>query len=267
MEFTPDSTITYDEVKQEFLNGFNGRPSVRSAEVSRCFSVGPADTRFYGATSKQVAGWVLSGYDCEEFDLIANYTPPADSRRLNWNEEEGDLNITAALNGDDEPFQMWEPHHSKPGIKVVAEFGGRASMPASVLAEYGAFLGGIIDGFYRQGFDPELSLRHRATQMTAGSEPFEYEMILKEAGEKVDFREFAAMFSPGGVRILGFIAKALAVTKAGKHFKGVGSTTFNGWSVEWNEEKRTLYIGMSGQAMEFPADHMIEQVKSCGLFN
>lgn len=269
MEFTPDVTITYDELKEEFLKGANGASTAgRGTEVDNCYNV-VSDTRFHGATTKQVIGWVIGGYDAPEFDLVANYTPPADSRRINWHEEEGDLNITAALMGEDEPFQLWEPHHSKPGIKVVAEFGGRAVMPAEVLAEYGAFLGGLIDGFYRQGFDPELSLRHRAVGMVKDNirQPFEYEMILKEAGHKVDFREFAAMFSPGGVRILGFVAKALSVKKAGKHFRGVGGTTFQGWGIEWDAESRTLYISMSGDAREFPAEYMVESVKKTGLFS
>jgi hypothetical protein len=265
MEYTPDITITYDEIKKAFLDGYNGTGKRYPVDV---YSASGRRTSFTGASSREVVGWVLGGYDAPEFDLIANYTPPADSRRINWHEDEGDLNITAALNGEDEPFQLWEPHHSKPGIKVVAEFGGRAVMPASVLAEYGAFLGGLIDGFYRQGFDPELSLRHRANAMVAGSrDAFEYEMILKEAGQKVDFREFAAMVSPGGVRILGFLAKAYSVTKAGKRFSGVGGTTFSGWRINWNEEKRTLYIGMDGTSRTFPADYMIDQVKATGLFS
>lgn len=222
-----------------------------------------------GCSGAQINDRLQHGYAIEGDapDLTigsADYTTPM----VELVEEDGDLLVDAALNGDDLFMARWEDYESKRGLTIRADIGFSASVDASMMATYTGWLLRILDTAERQGFAPDLELMIQTRSPYTNdpqnpvSGPVEVIVIpLVKAGEIVDTVAWRAFLSPGAFRTLGFLAKGIVASRVKRTLtQGMGWPVSKGWTATLSDD--VLTITANGQSDHFPEDQMTTAVDS-----
>lgn len=256
--------LEFSEVKAKWLSLYNGdswtsQPN-RSDNI-RNYRKGNRADSFYGCSPDDMASWLRSGFTSPSFPIDAEYSPSRPSRRMVF-AEDGELDLTLAWSGHDYPYLEWETQQRKPGIRIEAGFTFSASVEPSVIAEYGAWLYGILEGLETMGYDIELDLSNTCSGMTSNRGGKTTTLVrLKRENELSDFTEWSAMFSPGGFRMLYFTALGMAADKLGeKTTSGLGAPVNFKFDAIYDTETATLKIDVDGRARKFDLEGMSRKV-------
>ena len=267
-EYTKTATFDYAEVKRTFLDTVEGRArhpqAVHMNSVLR-WKTG-ANRDFTGCYLSEMIDWVKNGFHPEEMTGIEDYFEARPRRKIRFTDE-GELDLSLALSGFDYPFMEWEKRDRKPGLKVTIELAFLASTKAPVIAAYGAWVAGVIASLEQQGYDLAVEIQmpsrkdvYQRAQKTACN------LVVKRENEASDFTEWSALFSPGGFRMLGFTARAMACQEWGvKLASGYGSSLDRRWDILFNEEDRHLMITRPASPRDFPAEEMTAKLANVGL--
>lgn len=261
--------LDYAEVKSAYLEMYEGRdpfPDQRNFHERHDGSHRKGNTSaksFKGATADEMFDWIQNGYSAPEFSAGEDYSPQRDEQTIVFGEE-GELDLTLAWSGHDYPYLQWTPEERKPGIRIEAQMNWSAFVNPSVLAEYGAWLAGLLNGLETQGYDIELdlvSIQHHLYTDTRDPDVDKTTVRVKRENELTDFTEWSCMFSPGGFRHLFFTAYALGAHKLGKQINmGYGKPLGKGFIAEYDVDTATLFIGVNSSATSFPAEDMTRRV-------
>jgi len=260
--FKREIVIDWDEIRETYfkIRGGERHPQSASAFLHNLPTTQREADLFYGATGEQMDEWLHNGFTSDEIQGADLYVKDIHLPEQIWDEEGENVDVCAALSGDDEPFVEWEDLPSKPGIRVVAELAFLGGTQPSVIAEYGAWLAGALANLEGEGVDVELDVAHPSAQnLVENDSGSSNQMIvrIKRAGEVRDFADYSALFSPGGFRILGFTARFIACQKWGVTCSsGFGRSTNRSWDIDWDPTDRTLYITRPAQPSNFPAEMM-----------
>lgn len=267
-KFKREIVIEWDELRSEFIRvaggGRHPQPAfghvIESAEYMQSF---------YGDDVKGMVDKLEHGFTSPEIQGAEAYVKEIRLPQIIWDEEGENVDVCAALAGDDEPFFQWEDIPHKPGIKIVAELAFLGSTNVSVIGEYGAWLAGLIANLEGEGVDVELDIAMPSERgMLTSDHRSQNQVIIrvKRAGEVRDFADYSALFSPGGFRILGFCARAMAAEAWGlKCDMSFGSSKSREWGVAWDDVERTLYVTRPACPRDFPAEAMTAQLAECGI--
>jgi hypothetical protein len=195
-----------------------------------------------------------------EFPVTSEYVPSRPSRRMVFSED-GELDLTLAWSGHDYPYLEWEQQRQKPGIKVVAEFGFSSACDHREIAKYGAWVLGILEGLETMGYDIELDLTfttgNQNDSVPSRNENFQTIVRVKRENELTDLSDFSALFSPGGYRILMFIAASLAADKIGATLSSsLGKCNIRKDDVSYDTETGILRIDKNQREDDFDQEGM-----------
>ena len=265
--------VEWAKVRARFLDEIEGRGQRNpySVEAFENLRNGTwAGGSFLGATKDQAIGWVRNGYNPPEFAHAAGYVQPVMHGSWVYDEEGENVDVGAALSGDDEPFVDWAEAPSRPGLKLNIELAFLGSTPARVIAEYGAWVAGMLSTFETQGIDLELDVelpsqsglckedQHSANQMI---------VRVKRPGEIMPFEDWSSLFSPSGFRTLGFTTRAMACEEWGMTCRtGFGQSGKRpNWDAQYDANARHLSIHRPPSPTSFDAERLTKQIADFGL--
>ena len=266
-----ETIVEWSEVKHAFLTGYETGQFPQKFGRGRGWCKGERNS-WNGCTADEMAGWLKNGFESPEFPIGDDYIPKAESRRMQFGEE-GELDLTLAWSGHDYPYISWETRKSKPGIRVVCEFGFSGAVNSEQIAKYGAWIMGVLEGLSTRGYDIELDIRfttHEQNSAVKGRGRRRGNMSnihatiirVKRENELTDLSDFSALFSPGGYRILMFLATAIAADKLNAQLDhGIGSCISKSTSVDYDPETAKLDIWADQMAGYFDLEDMSRKVE------
>jgi hypothetical protein len=265
-----ETIVEWSEVKHAFLTGYETGNFPQKFGRGRGWCKGERNS-WNGCTADEMAGWLRSGFESPEFPIGDSYIPKAESRRMVFGEE-GELDLTLAWSGHDYPYLSWETRKSKPGLRMLCEFGFSGAISDELIAKYGAWIMGILEGLSTRGYDIELDIRfttHEQNSAVRGnglrrdmSNIHSTIIRVKRENELTDLSDFSALFSPGGYRILMFLATALAADKLNAQLDGgIGSCVSKETSVDYNAETATLDIWANQMSAHYDFEAMSKMVE------
>lgn len=270
-KFKRETVIEWDDLRAEFMRVANGgkHPQAAFNQTIQRGSDPYMAQRFYGDSVAGMVDKLEHGFTSPEIAGAEAYVKEIRLPQIIFDEEGENVDVCAALAGDDEPFFQWEDIPHKPGIKIVAELAFLGTTNVRVIGEYGAWLAGLIANLEGEGVDVELDIALPSERGLVDNDPRSANQMIirvKRAGEVRDFTDYSALFSPGGFRLLGFCARAMACQEWGvKCSSGFGHSLNREWGVAWDDSERTLYVTRPATPYEFPADQMTAELADCGI--
>ena len=182
---------------------------------------------------------------------------------IDFDEDEGDLNVELALNGEDMYRMQWSAMDSPKGMKIRACFDFNAGTKAETMREYFAWILGVIEKAESLGIAPDVEL-YIETLGSFRETPSRRDLIaipVVKAGELVDTVAWRAYLTKGGFRTLGFLALGLTGDKHGLSLESsLGQATGSKWDVTYDGD--TLTIHAPGNAGKFPKDEMTRKLEA-----
>lgn len=262
------TVIDWSELKHGFLDGYQTGKFPQHFRNRNDWMAGRGSRNSWnGCSADEMADYVRNGFESPEFPIGDQYIPKADSRRMIFSEE-GELDLALAWSGHDYPYLAWETRKTKPGIKMVVEFGFSGGVSTATIAKYGAWCLGTLAGLETRGYDIELdfcftttgqnsSVGSKGTVRSDGTNAHATRVRVKREGELTDLTEFSALFSPGGYRILMFLATGLAADKIGERLDmGIGRCISHPTEIDFDTESSTLTVWANQMSSEFDFAHM-----------
>jgi hypothetical protein len=120
---------------------------------------------------------------------------------------------------------------------------------------------GILEGLETMGYDIELDLTfttgNQNDSVPSRNENFQTIVRVKRENELTDLSDFSALFSPGGYRILMFIAASLAADKIGARLtSSLGCCNIRKDDVSYDPETGILRIDKNQREDDFDQEGM-----------
>jgi hypothetical protein len=224
------------------------------------------------ATGDELVDWIRHGYHSKLFRNIAERVPVGLQHRPAWNEEDGDIEVSRLYGGYDDFYLGMAERVSKPGIRVQFGLSFSCGVSNQVIAQYGAWIFGMLAGMESEGFDVTVDAAMSVRDLFQGERNVTSHVLLrvKKAGEISNPADWSVLFSPIGFRVLGFTAFNVAGDKIGKvcqHNLGYPATGHK-WDLNYTPEDSLVQIFCNSSAYShdvFPADVLTEKAIAAGL--
>jgi hypothetical protein len=224
-----------------------------------------------GATGKQMLGWLASGYQCPKIPK-SQRPDMLDGHRARWrwtdDPSRGQYQHEAAMTGDPSCYLARDRRRSTAGIRVEIGTVFSSGIRAATVAEYGRWVGSVLRTLEAAGYDLDVSVVADTEGLYGhGSDARTFRAKIKcsSFGKRTLFRDWSALFSPGGYRHLCFMAWTLPEREKG-HAKanyGLGHGTISSataWTVDFEQSTRTLSMIPKYTGNDFPMDDMTRQL-------
>lgn len=257
--FARECVLEWDDVRDTFIHVAKGGDYPQGAiveSVSNC----RRSSSFYGNTVDEMLTYLHSGFTSPDISDAASMVKEIHTAEILYDEEGENIDVAAALSGDDEPFWTVEDIPTKPGVRLIVELAFLGVTRSHILAQYGAWLGATVANLEGEGIDVELDVELPSAQnLITGDKKSSNTMIIrvKRSGEIREFADYSALFAPGGFRLLGFTARAMACEKWGVHCSyGYGSSLDREWGTIWDAQERTLRITRPAAPDRFPREYL-----------
>lgn len=282
--------VSMDSVRTQFLNcvADNKNWPTQTEQGSRLRAVGRAGAnaieQFYGeyvddetgystvATGEQSLDWTRNGYRSKLFRNIAEQIPVGVQHRPAWNEDEGDIEISRLYGGFDDFYLGLADRVSKPGIRIQFAYTFNCGVSNKVIAQYGAWIFGLIAGMESQGFDMTIDAAITMTDLYTGDGRGTQSTVLvrvKRPGQISNPGEWSVLFSPIGFRVLGFTAVCVAGDKIEKQATSyLGFPQGFAWDLKYDKDTSTVSILCNSNAQgsdDFPAEPLTQKAIEAGL--
>jgi hypothetical protein len=254
------ATITTTEIRDAFNAIRDGSSTITDGQFAP-ISYAIASDRYdswYQASGKEMADALNHGATPSITpDVTIGGGEDAPRPTLVYDDEEGDLMVDAVLSGEDDYRVQWSETPAPVSIRIVAQVNMLSDTPGHVLTEYQDFIMGAVDAAANLGGAPGLEIVHYVRRAIQRESACRFYIPLVEPGEMVDRTAWSAFFSPGGFRMLGFLARAVAAKREGRKLgSGMGASSGPGWNV--SREGDTITITCPPSARSFPREHMEE---------
>lgn len=220
---------------------------------------------WHGGSFSDVKRWITHGYQVDGLAGLGDNFKPTESRRRLQYAEEGELQLDLAYSGFDYPFLEWEKRERIPGLSISATVMYSAGVSIEEVREYELFIAQTCYALESQGVDLKVAIRYDSKNLLGDYKPFEVRVVVKEENEAVDFASWSALFSPAGMRALGFSAGAICCDRISKPVSGSygnGLPENSRYRVDWNPETREIHFvpNYFGQK-RFPREEMQRQLE------
>jgi hypothetical protein len=220
---------------------------------------------FLGASGAQMQEWLRHGYFVDGDEItVAPGDAEAQIPSVEMFEEDGDLIVDQALNGEDLIYARWENFEAKRGVTVRICVGMNAGTDAQIFDDYFAWVLRLLDSIERQGLSPDVELFFVAVSPFArrgGDDRIETRIPLVKAGEVVDSVSWRAYLTRSAFRMLGFTALALAADERKRSLSPtLGRSGSTGWGVTFEDDVLTVNCPMSGNG--FPEAEMTAKLQA-----
>ena len=254
----------YAEVKRVFqraiTDGVTNWPTqpVGQELLEKWMNSATEHSSFYGDKPMNTNRYIREGFFSEAFETATEGVLVTKKARFIWDESEGECDANQLLAGSDTPFLHLVKREAKPGIRLEIDFSFNCHVRADTIRDYGAWCCGLIAGLEAKGYDMEIvfDMSGAGVFHDHGIEKLLNFLVVKRFGEKSNFTEWSALFSPGGFRHIGFTAIPVACDKLGVQVRpGLGRAFGrDGWGVTWTPITNILRITADQQSdnQQFP---------------
>jgi hypothetical protein len=254
----PAYPISWFQLKGELVTALEtGRP----VSPQRDFALPPRGRRdsWLGVSAEETLDWLRNGYQSEGL-RVKSPSPYERSYKTRWNDWDGDPDIGRAVAGFDRYYFGRSPYQSKPALTVNFEYYFSAALPHSTIAEFGGWLAQLFTALEQRGF----SLAVNAVAGISRSDPHRVELRVKNHGERADYTDWSAIFSPAGYRVIMFAAIIRACELGGSRAQaGLGGPFTTRPVVELADD--VLHISCGNKT--FDRARMDEMLAATGLLS
>lgn len=261
--------LDYSQIRERFQAIIDGKTFPANVPANRSHMQGFAkmwkqQESWIGCSIADMRDYVANGFKVSELsDLHPDLIPARNRRRLKF-DEDGELQLDLVFSGFDYPFLEWEKREKKPGLRVNIGFDFNADVSAAMIKDYAVWLARALQTLENEGFDCEVNLSMRIGDAWPGAGRKEILIRVKRENEASDFSQWSAMFSPGGFRMLGFVAIVMAgdLEKATVNETLGEAITASDWRIGFDTETQTLSVeNPDGRRGEFPSQRMTDDLK------
>lgn len=267
----PDSTYTIDfaDLREHWLALVGKTEKPFGRYLPGAVRQWERDDDFNGCTVDQMKDWLANGYRTAALEgAFAQFNRVTPRRKLRFSEE-GELQADLAMSGFDQPFLEWERRPRKPGLAVNIELSSSAATKAEVIAAYTTWLAQMLLRFETAGYDLEINVTNTVARLFSDGGPnacAQTRVRVKRENEATDYQNWSAMFSPGGLRMLMFCAKAYhAESKQRKINPGLGGPLGTSWECTFDSDSRTLSIICPRMPRAFDPNEMTTKLERLGI--
>lgn len=222
---------------------------------------------FVGASAAQTTDWVKNGYDIPGFTGGQVNLAPSRRKRPVWSEDEGQIDRTRLLCGDERYRLTREPRDKPRAAKIEIGYGFRAGVDPKVIGQYGKWCAGLIRKLEAEGLDVQVDIVSRSVSYIIGSsQSCELHIRVQRMNERADFRSWSAIFAPSGHRHLVFLGRAIHADETNRKVNdGFGGSLHRAWSVRTDNE--IISIDCCSTSNQDPTNILNEQARACGLID
>ena len=224
-----------------------------------------SERSFYGANMTETVAWLDEGYELP--DMPAGLPPIAAETMDNRWRYTDDPTIGAYchemfMSGDPLHYLAKVPQPVKPGIAVEVQMSFSANVRHKLIAQYGRWIGRALASLEARGYDMRLDTVYVGSGVMRDQRRTETRIRVTDFGEVTLARDWSALFSPGGWRLLTFMAIALPGERDNKRVsRSLGSPQgAHGWDLDFDPETRVLKVMCQSMASTFPAEEMTEKL-------
>lgn len=264
----PALEISWSVVKRAVLAGITQGARIHpnnsnQAERIRNLHVNP-DRRdsWVGVSGRQTREWLEQGYRSDSLK-VKTPSPYERSYKTRWNDWDGDPDLGRAVAGFDRYMFGRSKYQAKPALTVNVEFYFSGVLPHATIEQFGGWLAQLFTALEQRGFS--LAVNIVAGLYNSGhGDPHRVELRVKSHGERADYTDWSALFSPAGYRVIFFSA----ICKAAEIHKFRLSSSYGGPHgshpmVDYNKDEQALFISAGNQT--FDNARMDTLLKSTGL--
>ena len=256
--------ITFSEMRDKFISAWKGNNPLqvnRSNYDELKQEIWADQSTWSGGSPDDMVRYLRDGYVVPGLSAIDTSVIPAKKkRRPRFNDCEGDFRYDMFQSGEENCYLDWTKREITPAITVEFSTGFRYMVKAETIAAYSRWVCQALIALEEAGVDCAIHATISGIRRFAGeyNESSKIYIAVKQEGERCNFLNWSALFSPGCYRQLGFFTILLmAENSQRKAHHGFGQSSSARWNVKWNSEKKTLEITHDASSEDrFPEEIM-----------
>jgi hypothetical protein len=226
------------------------------------------ENSFFGCTPDEMLKRLHTGYDFDK-SLAPSSLPFVESYRKRpryTDDPEGDYDHDLYMNGETEYFLTKPKRESLIGLRLKIRYDFNCIVNAKFIAEYGQWIGAIIESLQTRGYDLEIMVMQSSdgTYGMKGNGVDQQMVRVSKFGERVMPRDWSALFSPGGYRMLLWQAIFLGADESGLRLSpSLGRADGRGFDISWEPKAREITFHVNSNANgKYPAEDMTRKFES-----
>jgi hypothetical protein len=250
--------ITWSQHKQEMLKSleYGVAPTSHGSYKARA---GRIDGGWLGATQDDTVKWLKHGFKHDGLK-VKTADPYERSFKTRWNDWDGDPDLGRAVAGFDRYYFGRTKYTAKPALTINFEYYFSAAFSIDLITSYGSWLAQLFGALEQR----QYSLEVNAVAGINRGNPARVELQMKKHGERADYTDWSAIFSPAGYRVIMFSAIVRACELAGTSADyGLGGPHNGRAGVTYDEDAHTLNITCGNMA--FDKDQLDADLQATGL--
>jgi hypothetical protein len=224
------------------------------------------DSAWFGANRQEMLGWLENGYEFEnKVDPDSLPSVAYDRPRARYTDDpEGEFSYDLYIQGETEHFLTKPKRRMMGGIRLNCQYDFNSNVGSKVIAEYGQWIGSVIQNLQAKGFDVEVNLYTYVKNAYSNFPVSKTYVNLSKFGERVMPFDWSSAFSPGGFRHLFFLAYIWPdeMAKDLNINQGLGQAIGKKWDIEWEPKAREIRITNNCDASSFPMKDMTKRFES-----
>jgi hypothetical protein len=227
------------------------------------------DSSFIGAKPKEMLRRLHQGYDFppESAPSVLPYVESYRRRPRYTDDPEGDYDHDLYMNGETEYFLTKPKRESLIGLRLKIRYDFNCKVSSKFIAEYGQWVGTVIESLQTRGYDLEIMVMQDAHHtFDHGRDGNDQQMVrVSKFGERVMPRDWAALFSPGGYRMLLWQAMFLGADSSSHELTyTLGKAQGERFDISWEPKEReiTFHVNSTNVPTKYPAENMTKKFES-----
>ena len=266
-------TVTFEEVRSAFIQviergseSFNLKISANAQKMAslRDRWISTSEHGWFGASPDQMIEWLRQGYDVPGLKLTPELSPMRKRKKIKFSDFEGDYQHDLFLSGFDQPFMYQTPREVTPAMDFEIDCSFSASISNETLAAYTSWCLKALIALQTSGIACDVWISVKLEGLFQDSRQAKTDLRIKvaDAGQALDFKDWSAIFSPGGFRILCFQQMVLMAEEFKKRVNsGLGRPVTSGYKVNFRNEDRVIHVQCGGGY--FDSARMDEDFRMC----
>lgn len=240
----------------------------KSTRANNTITRWDSEQGFIGATPDEMLKRLHNGYDFDK-TLAPSSLPFVESYRKRpryTDDPEGDYDHDLYMNGETEYFLTKPKRESLIGLRLNIRYDFNCNVSAKFISEYGQWIGSVIEALQTRGYDLEIMVMQSALHtFTHDKQGPDQQMVrVSRFGERVMPRDWSALFSPGGYRMLLWLAMFLGADESGEQLsESLGMADGERFDISWEPKRReiTFHVNSRG-SKKYPAEDMTRKFES-----
>lgn len=226
------------------------------------------ESGFIGCTPDEMLKRLHDGYDFDPSTAPSSlpYVESYRKRPRYTDDPEGDYDYDLYINGETEYFLTKPKRESLIGLRLKIHYDFNCNVKVKFIAEYGQWIGSVVESLQKRGYDLEIMVMQSARNTYTNFNGSDQQMVrVSKFGERVMPRDWSALFSPGGYRMLLWLAMFLGADESGQKLSGgLGKAQGKRFDITWEPKAREIefHVNSTTVPSKYPAEDMTKKFES-----